>query len=99
MKEYFEQIILPHINKKWKHLKFVKIHPALLIFDNFKAQCTKDLLTFLDDKNIHVLLIPVNYTDKLQPLDLSVNKAYKGFSAVNSKIGILRRFALSYKEK
>ena len=56
MKEYFEQIILPYINKKREDLKLVKNHPALLIFDNFKAQCTKDLLTFLDDKNIHVVL-------------------------------------------
>lgn len=37
------------------------------------------MLTFLDDKNIHVVLIPANCTDKLQPLDLSVNKASKDF--------------------
>ena len=65
MKEYFEQIILPYINKKREDLKLVKNHPGLLIFDSFKAQCT-DLLTFLDDKNIHVVLIPTNCTDKLQ---------------------------------
>jgi len=46
MKEYLEQIILPYINKKHEDLKFVKNYPALLIFDNFKAQCTKDLLHF-----------------------------------------------------
>ena len=40
---------------------------------------TKDLLTFLDDSNIHVVLIPANCTDKLQSLDLSVNKASKDF--------------------
>ena len=79
MKEYLEQIILPYINKKRKDLKLVENHPALLIFDNFKAQCTKDLLKFLDDNNIHVVLIPANCTDKLQPLDLSVNKASKDF--------------------
>ena len=75
MKEYLEQIILPYINRKCKDLLLVENHPALLIFDNFKAQCTNDLLKFLDDKNIHVVLIPANCTDKLQPLDLSVNKA------------------------
>ena len=46
MKEYFEQIILPYINKKREDLKLVKNHPALLIFDNFKAQCTKVCLHF-----------------------------------------------------
>ena len=75
MKEYLEQIILPYINRKRKDLLLVENHPALLIFDNFKVQCTNDLLKFLDDKNILVVLISANCTDKLQPLDLSVNKA------------------------
>ena len=37
------------------------------------------MLTFLDDNNIHLVLISANCTDKLQPLDLSVNKASKDF--------------------
>ena len=69
MNEYFEQIILLYISKKREDLKLVENYPALLIFDNFKAQCTKDLLKFLDDKNIHVVLIPANCTDKLQPFE------------------------------
>ena len=88
MKEYFyfEEIILPYNNKKQEDLKLVKNHPALLIFNNnyFKVQCTKDLLTFLDDKNIHVVFIPANCTDKLQPLDLGVNKASKNFLKIGS---------------
>ena len=93
MKEYFEQIILPYINKKHEDLKLVKNYPALLIFDNFKAQCTKDLLTFLDDNNIQVVLIPANCTDKLQPHDFSVNKASKDFLRSEFQNW---RFALSY---
>ena len=79
MKEYLEQIILPYINKKREDLKLVENHPALLIFDNFKVQCTNNLLTLLDNNNIHVVFIPANCTDKLQPLNLSVNKAAKDF--------------------
>ena len=37
------------------------------------------LLHFLDSHNINVLLIPPNFTDRLEPLDLSVNKAAKDF--------------------
>ena len=33
----------------------------------------------LDSKNINVILIPANCTDRLQPLDISVNKAAKEF--------------------
>ena len=79
MKEYFVQIIVPYINKKHENLKLVKNYPVLLIFNNFTVQCTKNLLTFLDENNVHVVLIPANCTDKLQPLNLSVNKAAKDF--------------------
>ena len=58
-------------------------HPAVVIFDNFKAQCTSELLTILDENNINVILIPANCTDRLQPLDISVNKAVK--NTVNFK--------------
>ena len=50
---------------------------ALLIFDNFKGQCTETLLKLLDENNVSVVLIPPNCTDRLQPLDVSVNKSAK----------------------
>ena len=54
-------------------------YPSLLIFDNFKAQCTSDLLTLLDDDHINVTLVPPNCTDRLQLLDPSVNKPAKEY--------------------
>ena len=60
-------------------LKLSPDHPALLLFDNFKGQCTKKLLGLLDSSNVSVILIPANCTDRLQPLDISVNKAAKEF--------------------
>ena len=44
MKDYFHKVILPYIANKRKELKLSLDHPTLLIFDNFKAQCTSDLL-------------------------------------------------------
>ena len=52
---------------------------ALLMFDNFKGQCTEALLKLLDENNVSVVLIPPNCTDRLQPLDVSVNKSAKEF--------------------
>ena len=71
--------ILPYINKKKEDLQLPNEQSALLIFDNFKAQCTSSILTFLDNHNINVVLLPSNCTDRLQPLDLSINKAAKDF--------------------
>jgi len=50
-----------------------------VLFDNFNGQCTEEILTLLDQNKINVIIIPVNCTDRLQPLDLAVNKPEKGF--------------------
>ena len=79
MKDYINKIILPYVKQKREELMLAVDYPAVVIFDNFKAQCTSELLTILDDNNINVILIPANCTDRLQPLDISVNKAVKDF--------------------
>ena len=79
MKQYIEKIILPYVNDRRKELKLSGNQPALLIFDNFKAQTTSSFLKLLDNYNLDVFLLPANCTDQLQPLDLSVNKAAKPF--------------------
>lgn len=47
--------------------------------DNFKGQVTETFLALLDCYNIHLCLLPPNTTDRLQPLDISVNKPAKDF--------------------
>jgi len=79
MHQYIDNIIFPYISSKHNELKLSADQPAILIFDNFKGQCTPELLKLLDSNNISVVLIPANCTDRLQPLDLSVNKAAKEF--------------------
>ena len=54
-------------------------YPALVLFDTFKGQCTNEVYDLLTRNNILYIIIPANCTDKLQPLDLSVNKAAKDF--------------------
>lgn len=79
MKDYLNKIILPYVKQTRKELMLAVDHPAVVIFDNFKAQCTSELLKILDDNNINVILIPANCTGRLQPLDISINKAVKEF--------------------
>jgi len=43
----------------------------------FPTQCTPPLLHVLDRYNVNVVLIPAKCTDRLQPLDLTVNKTAK----------------------
>ena len=38
MKEYMDHIAIPYINKKREKLKLASNYPAMLTFDNFKAQ-------------------------------------------------------------
>ena len=79
MVDYVNLIIIPYIVETRKALKLSEDHPALVLFDVFKGQCTEEVLQLLLDNNILYIFIPANSTDKLQPLDLSVNKPAKDF--------------------
>ena len=50
---------------------------ALCIFDVFRAQMGEDFLDFLSENNIKVVYVPACCTDRLQPLNVSVQKAVK----------------------
>lgn len=76
---YINQILLPYLSKKRLELSLPHDQPALVIFDRFKAQCTQKILTMLNDNNIRIVIVPGNCTDRLQPLDVSINKPVKDF--------------------
>ena len=77
MLHYLENILFPYVDHKRQELNLDSDHPALVIFDRFRAQCTSAILTLLEDKKVRVAIVPGNCTDRLQPLDVSVNKAVK----------------------
>ena len=79
MIEYIESIILPYVEGKRKELKLSVDQPALAIFDVFKGQQTESVLKMLEENNILVVRVPANCTDRLQPMDLSINKSVKEF--------------------
>ena len=79
MIKYVKEIIIPYISEARLQLKLHSNHPALVIFDVFKGQCTESIFQLLCDNNIYYVMVPPNTTDKLQPLDLSVNKPAKDY--------------------
>ena len=79
MKRHIDNIIVPFVTQKRQELKLRFNHPAIAIFDNFRGQTTADILSHLKSHNIVPLQLPANCTDKLQPLDISVNKPMKDY--------------------
>ena len=58
-------------------LKLKEATPALAIFDCSKGQTTQLIYDHLESHHIRVVKVPVNCTDKLQPMDVSINKPMK----------------------
>ena len=74
-----DYVLFPYITQKRQLLKLDPLHPTLVIFDRFRGQCTDQFLSLLNANNVYILIVPANCTDRLQPLDISVNKAAKEF--------------------
>ena len=70
-------IIVPFVEQMREFLEEDKA--AVVIMDNFKGQVTKRMTKLMDSHNIHTYLIPPNTTDRLQPMDVAVNKPAKAF--------------------
>ena len=69
----------PTLRRKDKNSSLTQKYPALVIFDRFRGQCTDNIFALLEDNHVLVAVVPANCTDRLQPLDVSVNKAAKEF--------------------
>ena len=76
---HLKNVIVPYIKQERKALKLSDDHCALALFDVFKGQCTSEILKILEENNILFVTVPNNCTDRLQPLDLAVNKPAKDF--------------------
>ena len=50
--EYIKSILLPYLKKMRSTLSLKDDHPALVIYDRFKGQCTDRILSMLDNNNI-----------------------------------------------
>ena len=65
MVQYTKNIIMPYVAAR--RASFKEDTPALVIINNFKGQITSAVSELLEANNIHVVLLPANMTDSLQP--------------------------------
>jgi hypothetical protein len=49
----------------------------ILLLDNFSVHCTQETRSKLAECNTYLELLPPNFTSKLQPLDVGINKPFK----------------------
>ena len=79
MIQYIDKIICPYVSDTIDELDLPIRQKALVIFDCFRGQITERFREHLKSKRLLYSTIPPNCTDKLQPMDLSVNKCAKDF--------------------
>ena len=75
--QYVENVIMPYFKRKRKELNLPRNAKALCIFDVFRAQMTEDFRDLLKKNHIKFVYVPRCCTDRLQPMDLSVQKSVK----------------------
>lgn len=68
---------MPHIRRTKKRLGLPDSQKALCIFDVFRAQMGEDFINDLKKKIICIVFVPPSCTDRLQPMDLTVQKIVK----------------------
>ena len=90
MVDYIHRIIVPYISHVREDLQLSPDHPALAIYNAFKGQLTGAVTDLLETNNILVVTVPANCTDRLHPMDISLNRAVKDFSDESFKCGIRR---------
>jgi len=86
MIQYITHIIGPYVEEIKDEFDLQLAQKALVIFDCFRGQITEKFLAALESKNLLYVTIPPNCTDKLQPMDLSINKCAKDFLKLVSNL-------------
>ena len=79
MIDYIAAVIVPYMNEKRRQLSLDSKQVGLVILDEFKGQTTAKVLSLLQANDLMYVIVPPNCTDRLQPLDVSVNRAAKQF--------------------
>ena len=77
MKRYITKVIVRYTQQARKELHLEDSHSALVPYDVFRGQTTPAIKSLPVENHISVVLVPSHSTDKLQPLDITINKPMK----------------------
>ena len=75
--QYIDEILLPYFKQCREVWGLDGDAKGLLIWDLYKSHITDNVMNYLKENNVVVIMIPANYTGVLQPCDLTINKKYK----------------------
>ena len=67
------------LEKVWSKHPGGLIKPSSLVCDHFKAHVTESTKRLATKPKTHLAVIPGALTSQLQPLDIPVNKPFKGY--------------------
>ena len=80
--KYYMRRSCCHISvRRGNNSNFQLTYPALVLLDSFTGQGTQEIYDLLEANNINSVMVPANCTDRLQLLDVSINKTVKDFFA------------------
>ena len=72
---WFDQVWKSYAEKKQKELDFNR---SLMVYDAFKAHKTDEMKAVLSINSTNLIMVPPGCTSKCHPLDVCINKHFKG---------------------
>ena len=61
-----------------KNQKELDFNRSLMVYDAFKAHTTDEMKAALSINSTNIIMVPPGCTSKCQPLDVCINKPFKG---------------------
>ena len=77
MMEFLDKILVPYMKQTRERMQLSSTFPAVAIFDVFAAHRYQSFLGSLTLNNIRAVFVPAGCTGELQPLDTTVNCAFR----------------------
>ena len=89
----FKVIIFPYLSAKKKELGYQKDQRSLIIMDTFIAQENEEMKQLCAKNNCELVIVPRNLTNRIQPLNITINLSTKKLICNKCNPGMLIELA------